>query len=135
MTDPRYTPPPRHWLAMADEKPAGEGRDSPLWRVGEETNAEWSAGTVRNGDPATAATIDSGEVKNDPVVAALDALRALGSANGGALVGEADGPFDANPRPLCPDPVLGTRSGWSWCPSCFSIQAPNHVHYREEVKE
>lgn len=38
--------------------------------------------------------------------------------------------FDPDPRPLCPDPLLGTREGWAWCASCCAIREPNHRCYR-----
>lgn len=35
---------------------------------------------------------------------------------------------ESKPRPLCPDPVLGTRDGWAWCPDCGGIKEPGHGH-------
>lgn len=29
---------------------------------------------------------------------------------------------------LRPDPELGTREGWVWCPDCQAIQPPTHAH-------
>ncbi len=31
-------------------------------------------------------------------------------------------------RVLTPDPLLGTREGWRWCPECAGIQPPTHQH-------
>ncbi len=153
------------------EDAAPVDRNSPLWRVGEETGETAGVPSASRGTPATAATIDSGEVKNAPVIRfpGHDGRPVVECPCGALKVNEwgfdpvadcivcgrpdprrlapvepppaadtteqgsaAPNHFDANPRPLCPDPVLGTRAGWSWCSLCFSIQAPNHIHYREE---
>lgn len=45
--------------------------------------------------------------------------------------GKPKSPYDPKPRTLCPDPVLGTREGWKWCPKCGGIQPSNHVHHEE----
>ncbi len=29
---------------------------------------------------------------------------------------------------LCPDPQLGTRSGWKFCDTCAGIKPPEHQH-------
>ncbi len=29
---------------------------------------------------------------------------------------------------LCPDPVLGDRTGWLWCSGCSAIREPIHIH-------
>ncbi len=42
--------------------------------------------------------------------------------------------FDPNPRPLCPDPILGTREGWAWCTDCCGIREPQHTCYRPRAE-
>ncbi len=37
-------------------------------------------------------------------------------------------PFDPNPPKSCPDPILGTREGWDFCPDCAAIKPPGHIH-------
>lgn len=41
-------------------------------------------------------------------------------------------PFDPEPRELCPDQQLGTREGWTWCPTCQGIKEPGHSHEEAE---
>ncbi len=31
-------------------------------------------------------------------------------------------------RQLTPDPQMGSRDGWAWCPVCGGIQPPEHNH-------
>jgi len=50
-------------------------------------------------------------------------------------IDETRSPFDPDPRPLCPDPILGTREGWKWCARCAGIREPEHVCYRPPESE
>ncbi len=104
-------------------------RDDPRWLVG-----EWSSEAVRSGDPATAPTIDSGEVKNDPVVVfeSHDGRPATHCPCGAFKITEwgfdpmspcvvcgrpdprtVKSPFDPSPRALEP-----STYGYVWCRWC-----------------
>ncbi len=58
MTDPRYTPLPRHWLAMSDDK--GE-RTDPRWTVGENRDQTGPAATP--GDVLASREVTGGTVE------------------------------------------------------------------------
>ncbi len=84
--------------------------DGPENGVSRESDSRWKVGE----EPQAAST-------GDPFPAIEGVVSPLTNSH-----------FDPAPRPLCPDPVLGTREGWAWCDKCASIQPPNHTHYRPE---